>query len=164
MDLHFLLQVQTDLRCISEDIHAVERHKLELCRERERYLRRLRMYEVGSAAKLGSSLIDKYSRGNISNACNVQCQINSSGTEPNRADLKALVSSHGERLRDPASGSDSEYATPSGINVARKGRMRAQVLPLLFSNLCKLDVGLLLQAIYYYNFNSFLLHYSDTVQ
>ncbi|KAK2644605.1 hypothetical protein Ddye_019800 [Dipteronia dyeriana] len=124
--LEELHEIQTDLHCIKEDINAVERHRIELYRARERCLVKLRMYDDPTAAKPRASLIDKYSNGIISSSPNVQGWMDSFNIQHNKADTKAFISSQGVRIRDPSGGSDSQYVTQSGLNTASKRRINAQ--------------------------------------
>ncbi|KAL5773178.1 hypothetical protein ACOSQ2_013102 [Xanthoceras sorbifolium] len=124
--LEELLEIQTDLQCIKEDINAVEKHRIELYRARERCLVKLRMYDDSTAAKPGPSLIDKYSNAIISCARNVQGRMDSFNIPHNRAGVKSLISSQGVRIMDPPGGSDSQYVAQSGLSTEKKRRVNTQ--------------------------------------
>lgn len=108
--IDFILQVQTHLQFIKEDIGAVERCRMDLYRARDRYSVKLRM--------LGAD-------DSISGA---RKQWHSS-PDNNTAALSGRggMSSWNLPRRDALSASDSQYLTQTGLAVARKKRVHAQV-------------------------------------
>lgn len=98
-----LLQIQNDLQYIKEDINAVERHRIELHRARERCSVKLRM--IADDFNVQTSLMDKRNIMNIPDA---------------------------HERKDACSGSDSQ----TGVSIARKRRIHAQVSTPFISNIC----------------------------
>lgn len=89
----------------------------------------MRMLTEDTSAKTAwHSLIDKRSSG-IMSSPNVQGQswMGSGSLQNRRADAKALASTQMLQRKDDYSGSDSPHSTQSGVSVARKRRIHAQV-------------------------------------
>lgn len=105
----------------------MERHRRELHRARERCLAKLRTLDDPTAVKPWPSFIDKHSNGNTSSSCNIPGWIGSCNTLSKKNDEKAQGSSQGLQTKDPYGGSNSQYATQSGVTTARKRRIHAQV-------------------------------------
>ncbi|KAF8410785.1 hypothetical protein HHK36_003322 [Tetracentron sinense] len=124
--LEELNEIQTDLQYIKEDINAVERHRIELYRAKERYSVKLRMLvDDPMATKACLSSIDKHSAGLISSARSAQGGMGSGNFQSKKADVKAQISSQGFQKKDVFSGSDSQHAvTQSGLAIARKRRVQ----------------------------------------
>ncbi|CAA0817954.1 E3 ubiquitin-protein ligase COP1 [Striga hermonthica] len=95
-----LNEIQDDLHGIKEDIEAVERRRLELCRMTDRY---------SSKKEYGGS------------AC-----LSTVYTQNIKADPKSSSSTHLTLKNDAFSGSDTQNHTQSGIVVAKKRRVHAQ--------------------------------------
>lgn len=110
-----LLQIQNDLQYIKDDVNAVERHRIELHRARERCLVKPRMISDDSTVKTTSwpSLMDK--RNSSMGAGSQQSKLH-------------------DKRKDACSGSDSQN-TQAGVSVARKRRVHAQVTSLFFYKL-----------------------------
>ncbi|RVW45882.1 E3 ubiquitin-protein ligase COP1, partial [Vitis vinifera] len=70
---------------------------------------------------------DKHSSGIISSAHSTQGRMGAGSSQNKKADVKAQVSSHGLQRKDAYSGSDS-HVTQSGLVVARKRRLHAQIV------------------------------------
>ncbi|KAH7576685.1 hypothetical protein ACOSP7_002777 [Xanthoceras sorbifolium] len=122
-----LNEVQTDLHFIKEDINAVERHRIELYRARDRYSMKLRILgDDTSARKPWRSTIDKNNSGLVSNSLNARGGMSAGNLQNKKVDGKAQVSSHGLQRKDSLSGSDSQCFNQSGISVVRKKRVHAQ--------------------------------------
>ncbi|CAN6279854.1 unnamed protein product [Urochloa humidicola] len=126
--LEELNEIQTDLQYIKEDISAVERHRLELYRTKERYSMKLRMLlDDPAAQKMWTSPIEKAtslfppnSRTPLSASCPGSLQNK-------KLDLKAQVSHQGFQRRDALTCSDPPNAPiQSGNVIARKRRVQAQ--------------------------------------
>ncbi|KAF5741404.1 E3 ubiquitin-protein ligase COP1 isoform X1 [Tripterygium wilfordii] len=122
-----LNEVRNDLQFIKEDIDAVDSHRLELYRTRDKFSMKLRMLGEGlSARKPWTALVDKNSSGSISSSHNLRGGM-SSGNIPNKKlDVKAQVSSHGLQRKDALSGVDSHFGSQSSLSVVRKKRVHAQ--------------------------------------
>ncbi|XAR53828.1 hypothetical protein NMG60_11022521 [Bertholletia excelsa] len=112
--LEQLNEIQNDLQYIKEDINAVEGHRMELYRARERHSVKLKML-VGNQfeTKEWSSLIDRRNHGIISSVPSAQGQhwINAGNLNHRKVD---------------ASGGLDSHFTQSGLAVARKRRVHAQ--------------------------------------
>ncbi|KAI4305733.1 hypothetical protein L6164_029081 [Bauhinia variegata] len=120
-----LKEVQTDLQFIKEDITAVEKHRKELYRARDRYSVKLRMLDDSGARKSWHSSMDKNSSDLISGPLNMRGGL-SSGILPKKIDGKSQVSSHGGQRKDTIGGSDSQFVNLSGLAVVRKRQVHAQ--------------------------------------
>lgn len=95
------------------------------------------MHVNNPSAKSWPSLIEKRSSGITSIPPNVQgqCWMGSSSSQNTKSDTKAPISSQIHQRKDVCSGSDSQHVTQSGVALARKRRVHAQVsiLPFDFS-------------------------------
>ncbi|XP_028109228.1 E3 ubiquitin-protein ligase COP1-like isoform X1 [Camellia sinensis] len=127
--LEELNEIQTDLQYIKEDINAVERHRIDLYRAKERYSVKLRMLlDDPSATKAWPSLMDRRRCGILSSippSPQGLCWMNEGNSQNRKVDGKALVSSQMVQRKDSYSGPDS-HVTQSGLAVARKRRVHAQ--------------------------------------
>ncbi|KAL7242938.1 hypothetical protein ACSBR1_015359 [Camellia fascicularis] len=127
--LEELNEIQTDLQYIKEDINAVERHRIDLYRAKERYSVKLRMLlDDPSATKAWPSLMDRRRCGILSSippSPQGQCWMNEGNSQNRKVDGKVLVSSQMVQRKDSYSGSDS-HVTQSGLAVARKRMVHAQ--------------------------------------
>lgn len=123
-----LNEVQTDLQYIKEDINAVERHRIELYRARERYSVRLRMLlDDPIATKLWPSPADKHSNILVSSSRSSHGGTCSGNFQSKRSDLKTQGNYQGQQMKDAFSGSDQQHSlTQSGLAVARRRRIHAQ--------------------------------------
>lgn len=85
--------------------------------------------EDPSAKTVWPSLLDKRSSGMKSSVPSVQgqCWMGSGSSQSRRADAKALVSTQIVQRKDACSGSDSAHGAQSGVSVAQKRRIHAQV-------------------------------------
>ncbi|MCH85255.1 E3 ubiquitin-protein ligase COP1-like [Trifolium medium] len=124
-----LKEVQTDLQFIKEDIGAVEKHRMDLYRARDRYSVKLRMLDDFGGRKSLHSSMDKNSSGLASSPLNLRGGL-SSGSHTKKNDGKSQISSHGIGIqrRDAISGSDSQYVNQSGLALVRKKRVHTQVI------------------------------------
>ena len=122
-------QIQTDLQYIKEDIGAVERHRLELYRTKERYSMKLRMLlDDPAAQKLWPSPIDKASSLFLPNSRTPLSASCPGSLQNKKLDLKAQVSHQGFQRRDALTCSELPNSTiQSGNVIARKRRVQAQV-------------------------------------
>ncbi|CAJ1971116.1 unnamed protein product [Sphenostylis stenocarpa] len=122
-----LKEVQTDLQFIKEDINAVEKHRMDLYRARDRYSVKLRMLDDSGGRKSWHSSLEKHSSGLISSPLNLRGGL-SSGSHTKKNDGKSQVSSHGQGVqrRDALTGSDSQLINQSGLVLVRKKRVHTQ--------------------------------------
>ncbi|KAI9082216.1 hypothetical protein K1719_035639 [Acacia pycnantha] len=120
-----LKEVQTDLQFIKEDISAVDKHRMELYRARDRYSVKLRMLDESGSRKSWQSPMDKTSSGHISSPLNMRGAL-SSGSLPKKLDGKGQVSSHGIQRKEAISGSDSQFLNQSSLALIKKKRVHAQ--------------------------------------
>lgn len=129
MDLCVLFQIQNDLQYVKEDTNAVERHRIELYRARDRYSVKLRMLADDSmSTKAWSSSIDKNSSGLISTSHNTHGGMHTANFQYKKTEGKAQVSSPGgPQRKDAFSGLSSQNMSQSGLAVARKKRVMLQV-------------------------------------
>ncbi|PKA52651.1 E3 ubiquitin-protein ligase COP1 [Apostasia shenzhenica] len=123
-----LNEVQTDLKNIKEDINAVERHKIELYRARERYSVKLRMLmDDPIASKLWPSAADKHNSFLLSSPCSPQEGASLGRFQGKKVDMKAQGSYSTQPRIDAFSGSDTQHSlNQSGLLTARKRRIHAQ--------------------------------------
>jgi len=126
--LEELNEIQTDLQYIKEDIGAVERHRLELYRTKERYSMKLRMLlDDPAAQKLWPSPIDKASSLFLPNSRTPLSASCPGSLQNKKLDLKAQVSHQGFQRRDALTCSELPNSTiQSGNVIARKRRVQAQ--------------------------------------
>lgn len=126
--LEELNEIQTDLQYIKEDISAVERHRLELYRTKERYSMKLRMLlDEPAASKMWPSPMDKPSGLFPPNSRGPLSTSNPGGLQNKKLDLKGQISHQGFQRRDVLTCSDPPSAPiQSGNVIARKRRVQAQ--------------------------------------
>lgn len=122
-------QIQTDLQYIKEDISAVERHRLELYRTKERYSMKLRMLlDDPAAQKMWPSPIEKASSLFLPNPRTPLSASCPGNLQNKKLDLKGQVSHQGFQRRDALTCSDPPNSPiQSGNVIARKRRVQAQV-------------------------------------
>ncbi|KAA8526553.1 hypothetical protein F0562_008244 [Nyssa sinensis] len=123
-----LNELQTDLQYIKEDINAVERHRLELYRARDRYSVKLRMLaDDPTATKSRPSLIDNKNRsGLISNSRNLQAGIGMGNFHYKKEDRKSQVLAPAPQRKDAFGGLESEHMSQLGLAIVKKKRVHAQ--------------------------------------
>ncbi|PWA54362.1 hypothetical protein CTI12_AA436400 [Artemisia annua] len=125
--LEELNEIQNDLHYIKEDIHAVERQRIELYRARERCSVKLRMLSDDPNVRSSwPSLMDKRNSSNMSigNSAHSQFRLGAAaGSHGRTADKPSPVTS--QAVQRACSGSDSQNTQP-GVSVARKRRVHAQ--------------------------------------
>ncbi|KAK6154616.1 hypothetical protein DH2020_008864 [Rehmannia glutinosa] len=123
-----LEEIQSDLRYIKEDIHAVEVRRMELYRRRERYSAKMRMpVDDPTSKSVWPSLMDKHSGAAVTRTAIApgQGRMSSGGSQNRKADVKSSASPLILR-NDAYGGSDTENLTQSGLALARKRRVLAQ--------------------------------------
>ncbi|CAK7349044.1 unnamed protein product [Dovyalis caffra] len=120
-----LNEVQTDLQYIKGDIDAVEKHRIELYRARDRYSMKLRMLGDDFNVRIPRpSTIDK-KHGDVVNSSLNARGLTAGNIPTKKMDGKAQVSSHGLQRKDTLGGSDLLH-NQSGLSVVRKKRIHAQ--------------------------------------
>lgn len=121
-----LSEIQTDLQYIKEDINAVERHRMELYRARDRYSVKLRMLGDDPTSKSWPSAVDNSSGAYSSGSRSSLGGLAAGSFQNKKMDGKAQASAHGPSRKDGLSGLDSQYISQSGLAVMRKKRIHAQ--------------------------------------
>ncbi|KAK4398904.1 E3 ubiquitin-protein ligase COP1 [Sesamum angolense] len=129
---NFLLnKIQSDLQYMKEDINAVERRRIELYRRRDRYSAKLRKLVSDPCSQSAlPSLNDKYVGPMVSRNGITQgqvCMSSSGGSQNRKVDAKSSAN-HFIPRKDSHSGSDTQNLTQSGLALARKRRVQAQVV------------------------------------
>ncbi|EOA26346.1 hypothetical protein CARUB_v10022726mg [Capsella rubella] len=120
-----LNEVQTDLQYIKEDINAVERHRIDLYRARDRYSVKLRMLGDDPSTR-NAWPHEKNHSGLNSNSLSIRGGNLVGNYQNKKAEGKAQGSSHGLPKKDALSGSDSQSLNQSTVSMARKKRIHAQ--------------------------------------
>ncbi|CAA7049467.1 unnamed protein product [Microthlaspi erraticum] len=120
-----LNEVQTDLQYIKEDINAVERHRIDLYRARDRYSVKLRMLGDDPTTRNAWQL-EKNQSGFNSNSVSMRGGNSLGSFQNKKVEGKAQGSSHGLPKKDALSGSDSQSLNQSTVSMARKKRIHAQ--------------------------------------
>ncbi|XP_073100471.1 E3 ubiquitin-protein ligase COP1 isoform X2 [Elaeis guineensis] len=123
-----LNEVQTDLQYIKEDINAVERHRIELYRARERYSVKLRMLSDDPVAtKLWPSTVDKRNSILVSSARSSVIGMCTGNFQGKKVDMKAQISHQVNQRKEAFNGPDPQHSlTQSGLAIARKKRVHTQ--------------------------------------
>lgn len=122
--------MQTDLQYIKEDINAVERHRIDLYRVRDRYSVKLRMLGDDPSTR-NAWPHEKNQSGFNSNSLSIRGGIFLGNYQNKKVEGKAQGSSHGLPKKDALSGSDSQSLNQSTVSMARKKRIHAQVCSFL---------------------------------
>lgn len=123
-----LNEVLSDLQYIKEDIHAVERRRIEMYRRRDRYSTKMRMIVDEPASKtVWPSLIDKHGGSTVSRTATAQglCLASPGGSQNRKTDSKSS-SCHLIPRKDSFGGSDNQNLNQSGLALGRKRRVHAQ--------------------------------------
>nr|VDD06840.1 unnamed protein product [Brassica oleracea] len=120
-----LNEVQTDLQYIKEDINAVERHRIDLYRARDRYSVKLRMLGDDPSTR-NAWPPEKSHTGFNSNSLSIRGGNPPGNFQNKKVEGKAQGSSHGISKKDAQSGSDSQSLNQSSVSMARKKRIHAQ--------------------------------------
>ncbi|KAL6562276.1 hypothetical protein OROGR_003283 [Orobanche gracilis] len=125
-----LNEIQTDLQYIKEDIHAVERRRIDLYRRRNKYPHaNLEMLDENPSTKsVWQSSVDKHSGAIACRAAAVTSGRNctSSCSMLNRKVDARSSTGHLTPRDDTYCGSDNQNLTQSGLVLARKKRVLAQ--------------------------------------
>ncbi|XP_010413925.1 PREDICTED: E3 ubiquitin-protein ligase COP1 isoform X2 [Camelina sativa] len=120
-----LNEVQTDLQYIKEDINAVERHRIDLYRARDRYSVKLRMLGDDPSTR-NAWPHEKNHSGFNSNSLSIRGGNLLGNYQNKKVEGKPQGSSHGLPKKDALSGSDSQSLNQSTVSMARKKRIHAQ--------------------------------------
>ncbi|XP_064935507.1 E3 ubiquitin-protein ligase COP1-like isoform X3 [Musa acuminata AAA Group] len=125
-----LKQVQTDMQFIKDDINAVEKHRTELYRVRERYSVKLRMlFDDPIPTKLWSPTADQHNSTLISNSRNSRSSLVRTGSDNLQIrsnDVTAQPNHQEHQRKDAFSGSETSSLIQSGRVIARKRKIQAQ--------------------------------------
>lgn len=120
------LQIISDLQYIKKDIRAVERRRIELYRIRDRSSAKLKMLDDDPFSRSArSSLIDKHGGATISRT-SLTSALNRSDLQNRKTDARTSASYLPPR-KDSHGGSENHNPTQSGLVLARKKRVHAQV-------------------------------------
>ncbi|KAG6423545.1 hypothetical protein SASPL_113945 [Salvia splendens] len=124
-----LNEIQSDLQYIKQDIHAVEKRRIELYHRRDRYAPKMRMLSNDPHSKsLWPSLMDKHrDTTTVSRATTApdQVRLSCSLSKIQKVDLRSSASPL-TPWKDASGASDNQNLTPSGLALARKRRVHAQ--------------------------------------
>lgn len=123
--------MQTDLQYIKEDINAVERHRIDLYRARDRYSVKLRMLGDDPNTRNASWPLENNHSGFNSNSLSIRGGNPSGNFQNKKVEGKVQGSSHGMSKKDAQSGSNSQSLNQSTVLMARKKRIHAQVCSFL---------------------------------
>lgn len=122
------MQIQNDLQFIKEDINAVERHRIELYRARDRYSVKLQMLgDEPTARKSWPSLLEKNTSSYMSSPITARGSLSSGSLQTKRLDSRGQASPHGLQRKDARNGSDSQHINQSSLAILRKKRVHEQV-------------------------------------
>ncbi|KAL2476757.1 E3 ubiquitin-protein ligase COP1 [Abeliophyllum distichum] len=122
-----LNEVQNDIQYVKEDINAVERHRIELYRARDRYSVKLRLLgDDPMGLKSPASSFNRISTGHLSSG-NEQGGILSENFQHKKVEGKAQLGFLGPQRKDTSSsGPTSQHLSQSGLAVKQKKRVHAQ--------------------------------------
>ncbi|CAL1407235.1 unnamed protein product [Linum trigynum] len=120
-----LNEIRTDLQYIKEDIDAVERHRVDLYRARDRYSMKLRMLDDPMAGKPWSSTIDRNHGSMMSSSFSSRGGMAIGDLATKKTEGKSQLSSQGFQRKDNLSSSDIQH-NQSGLSVMRKKRVHTQ--------------------------------------
>ncbi|CAI0550976.1 unnamed protein product [Linum tenue] len=120
-----LNEIRTDLQYIKEDIDAVERHRVDLYRARDRYSMKLRMLDDPMAGKPWSSTIDRNHGSMMSSSFSSRGGMAIGDLATKKTEGKSQLSSQGFQRKDNLGGSDIQH-NQSGLSVMRKKRVHTQ--------------------------------------
>ncbi|CDP05686.1 unnamed protein product [Coffea canephora] len=123
-----LNEIQNDLQYIKEDINAVERHRIELYRAKDRFSLKLQtLSDDCLGVRSRSSSIDRTSSGLVSSSRSTHGGATGS-FQYKKGDSKAQFSSPANHRKDASlSGLNTQPMSQSGLAVVRKKRVHAQV-------------------------------------
>ncbi|URE24239.1 E3 ubiquitin-protein ligase [Musa troglodytarum] len=125
--LEELNEVQTDMQFIKEDINAVEKHRAELYRVRERSSVKLRMlFDDPIPTKLWSPTADQHNSILVSNFRSSLVRAGSDNLQIRSNDVKAQLNHQEHQRKDAFSGSETSSLIQSGRVIARKRKIQAQ--------------------------------------
>lgn len=127
--LEELTEIQSDLQYMKEDINAVERRRIDLFRERERFSGRMRMLVNNPAAEKASpSLVDKHANGINFSVYSAQIQMSSGSSQNKKLDANTLANfpAQGLQRKDVYSATGLQTGSPSGLVLARKRQVYSQ--------------------------------------
>ncbi|THU69712.1 hypothetical protein C4D60_Mb08t17270 [Musa balbisiana] len=124
------INVQTDMQFIKEDINAVEKHRAELYRVRERYSVKLCMlFDDPIPTKLWSPTADQHNSILVSNSRNSRSSLVRTGSDNlqiSSNDVTAQLNHQEHQRKDVFSGSETSSLIQSGRVIARKRKIQAQ--------------------------------------
>ncbi|PON91316.1 TNF receptor-associated factor [Trema orientale] len=125
--LEQLTEIQSDLHYIKEDLNAVERRRIDLLMEKERFSGRMRMLiNDHTVEKALPCLIDKHGNGTDYSTYFSQVQMGSVNSQSKKPDVNAQAIFQGLQKKDAYSGAGLQSVTPSGLVLARKRQVYSQ--------------------------------------
>ncbi|XP_057795011.1 E3 ubiquitin-protein ligase COP1-like [Salvia miltiorrhiza] len=123
-----LNEIQSDLQYIKQDIHAVEKRRIELYHRRDRYSAKMRMLSDDPNSKsLWPLLMDKHRDATTVSRITApdQVRLSSSVSKNQKVDLRSSTSPL-TPWKDASGVSDNQNLSQSGLALARKRRVHAQ--------------------------------------
>ncbi|EPS73919.1 hypothetical protein M569_00837, partial [Genlisea aurea] len=123
-----LNEVQNDLQHIKEDLRAVEKHRIDLYRARDRHSLKLRMlFEKSAGIKSQASSFNRDITSAICNSCSAPGEFAPSSILQNESEGNIQVKDVGTVGKDSSfGGSNSQSIGQSSFAVMRKKRIHAQ--------------------------------------
>ncbi|KAL1562494.1 coatomer subunit alpha [Salvia divinorum] len=124
-----LNEIQSDLQYIKQDIHAVEKRRIELYQRRDRYSPKMRMLSNDPHSKfLWPSLMDKHRDSttvSMATTAPDHVRLSSSVSKSQKVDFRSSASPL-TPWKDASGVSDNQNLSQSGLALARKRRVHAQ--------------------------------------
>ncbi|XP_051135774.1 E3 ubiquitin-protein ligase COP1-like isoform X2 [Andrographis paniculata] len=121
-----LSEVENDLQYIKEDLNAVEKHRIELYRARDRCSVKLKMLSDNPVGVRSRASVDRSFSGLACNSCNVQGGL-SLNSQNKKDEGRFQFKPHVTQSKDTSlSGPTSQQLSQSGSAVMRKKRVHAQ--------------------------------------
>ncbi|KAF4372605.1 hypothetical protein F8388_027278 [Cannabis sativa] len=125
--LEQLNQIHSDLHYIKEDIYAVERRRVDLYREKERFSGKMRMLmDETISEKASSSLIDKHGNGINYSANSAQALTGSGKSHRKTSNVNVEANCHGLYRKDAQNEAGLQPATATGLALERKRHIYSQ--------------------------------------
>lgn len=119
--------MQNDLQYIKEDLNAVERHRIELYRARDRCSVKLKMLSDSPMGMRSHTSTDRSFSGLACNSCTAQGGV-ALNSQYKKDEGKVQLNPIATLSKDSSfSGPTSQHVNQSGLSVTRKKRVHAQV-------------------------------------
>ncbi|EXB77009.1 E3 ubiquitin-protein ligase COP1 [Morus notabilis] len=124
--LEELTEIQSDLQYIKEDINAVERRRIDLYREKERFSGRMRMLVDDPIAEKASPSFDKHANGINYSVYSAHTQMGSGSSQNKKPDANALANFQALQRKGAYGAEGLQSCTPSGLALERKRQVYSQ--------------------------------------